>query len=502
MNSPLRSSFRQHPERLFWLLLPFIAFDSYSVIIQAWNALFIPWHTCPTESAIIAGAQSWLETGVLYPPLGGLPFLINIYSPLAYVLPAMLAKLFGATDPHSITVAGRLVSFFFSLGIVTLVGAYARWRSGKNLIGLLGAGLILYFHSSTLTELIRIRPESPGIFFSLLGWMLFQYRAANWPILSAISFALAFAFKQPYIIAAIACGAQLLIQRRWWDLDRFASAYFVAMVASCAFYQFALGDAWFTHTIRSIAMNPAENTAAFDTFSNILVFHHWRVLAPAAGFAILFLLARGKEMGVLLYGALAFLWALYSQRKIGADLNYHAELSVLLVLLLALGIGEMVRAKRAWLWSALITVLLLGGFGHMSLKHGPRWNSVCWYRIYSDPNCKIDKPFFGDWSAYVERYRAEPGRKLILHDEIASRVGQAQYIDPFLIEVLIPAGIFREESLLGEIDRRGFDKIIFHFQVQNRLIVLMRERAKVAGYQMVLDDGKVQEWALPAGVTR
>src|SRR4029434_9607014 len=114
----------------------------------------------------------------LYPPIEGLPLAYHLYQPLTYVPTGMIGRA-GGLDLDGMLVAARCVALLNMLGILALVGWFV-WRAGGSIwCAALAPAMVLYFHSSTLTDFFRNRPETPAILLSLAGWMIAQGRRSE-----------------------------------------------------------------------------------------------------------------------------------------------------------------------------------------------------------------------------------------------------------------------------------------------------------------------------------
>ena len=107
----------------------------------------------------------------------------------------------------------------FAAGILALVGWYVWRASGSACCAALAPAMVLYFHSSTLTDFFRNRPETATILLSLAGWMIAQSRPRGWVFLSALALVGAVAFKPTFVAAPVAVCFQLAFERRFRDVS-------------------------------------------------------------------------------------------------------------------------------------------------------------------------------------------------------------------------------------------------------------------------------------------
>jgi hypothetical protein len=410
--------------------------DCVRLLDEGLRAALKPYPTCITELFILDGARCVSEGRTLYPPVGKPPFVIHVYNPLTY-LGAGLAGRWLRLDLDGLLVAGRLISFASAIGILAVLGGHLWMRSRDWRVVLFLVAMVAGYHTSTLTDFFRNRPETPGILFSVAGWVVAQQRPRGWPFLAAACFGLAFAFKQSFVSAPLAVAVQLTLERDVRSLLRMASATAaldaLVMFGGMGFF----GRGYLEHTVFAMSSNPmhlVENTAFFY---GILAREHWGLLLPAAMLAVAWLLRRDRRDPLVIYlGACALLTTLI-HAKVGADINYHGELSLLMVLAVVSATSAMI-ARRSPLLVVPLVLLTLAVWLPI-FRHGPGWNGICPSRIHPTPHCSIDAPPFGDMTRYEARYRGRRGPVLFFQEELAVRSRDPQALDWLLLEVLFEA---------------------------------------------------------------
>ncbi len=150
-----------------------------------------------------------------YPPVGGLPYIVNPYGPVFYYADSVLAKWFGAS-----LVAPRLLvlasTFAVALFIVLLL---KRWTRSWTIA--LGFGL-----SFPAVSLVRdwshvVRVDIFGLALAMAGLYIFaRGRSLMWP---ALLFLLALNTKITLLAAPVACFLYLVLDRQRRRAWRFAA---------------------------------------------------------------------------------------------------------------------------------------------------------------------------------------------------------------------------------------------------------------------------------------
>ena len=475
-------------------LLPFVTICA-TVPYQAWLAIHKAWHSCQTESAILAGVERVAQHQPLYPPVQQFPWIIEIYNPLAYSLAGWIGRLY-PNDPQLLLFTGRVISLSFSLILPFLVVFYLSRLipKGQRQLAWIAVPFILFYHSSILTELIRNRPESIGMCLVFSGWALSQLRPKHWLPLSVLSLLVAFLFKQWFLAAVVAISLDLIRLRQWRTLLHYCSLYFAFLAVFLVGAGVVTQGNYFAHTVSALASNPTHPWAAANDFYPDLIFNHWRMAFPAALLAVAWLFFRKQDHALLIYLFVAFVWATLTAGKAGADLHYHSELSLLLIVTLLVGIVRMVQTRSLWILPILLMLNINGWY--MAEKWGFHWNTVFWYRIFSDPNGVVDKPFFYDVEPYVQLYESVPGKKLILNDELATRLNQVEAVDWFLLDLSLQSGLIHESDLMSKIKAHDYTHILNILSGQPSIAARVRKLALENGYHVGLADGKIEELTL------
>jgi hypothetical protein len=488
------------------------AYDAVRLLPQTLSAVTRPFPTCMTELAILDGARVLAKGADVFPRIGELPFSLHIYNTLNY-LPAGLAGRVFDLDGDGLLVASRIVPATSTLALLALVFLWARAlapssssasaavasRTGVALFAVLA---VVFFHSSTLTDFFRNRPETPGLLFSFAGWLACvppagRARIRRWPLVGAGCFALAFFFKQTFLAAPAAAFAALVITRQPRREVAQLVAATAAFVAAGSALSFALlGHGYFEHTYRVMVGNPREFAGAFMTFFPVLVGRHWGLLlvsvAPALVVAV-----RARDP-IALWLAICFAWTVIIESKAGADINYHAELSFLMVLVVVAALARALDGGRHLLAAALLLPLATATVSGIA-RFGIGANDLCFNRIAPSPHCFSEEPPSADRAEAVARWRAvvgaahagagdDGGLPLILDPEIGVRVGAPAVNDWYLLGLLFDEGLLDFAKLEHAVRSRRPPWIVFHVEQTNRWTIRLYRLALASGYRVVRDD--------------
>lgn len=469
------------------------AIDAVRLLAEGFRVARTTFPTCITEVSILDGARCVAEGKSLYPPFGRLPYTIHIYNPLTY-LGAGLAGRWLGLDLDGVLVAGKMISFASAIGILAVVAVHVAIRSRDWRMVVLAPTMVVVYHSSTLTDFFRNRPETPGIVFSLAGWALAQHRPRGWTALAAACFALAFEFKQVFLAAPAAVGLALILGRESRPLIRLALAtaalVALAMLASRA----RLGEGYLWHTVFAVASNPRHFIEGATFFYPILVRVHWGLLLPTTLVAAAWLLGRDRRDPLVLYLALCAAWTTWIHSKAGADLNYHGELSLLMVLTVISATSGMIAARSPMV-ALTLGPLILATWLPIA-RDGPGGNGICPSRILPTPHCTIDGPPFGDMAPYLSRYRGRWADVLSFHDELAVRSGDPMAIDWVLLELLFQRRLLDPRALERLVQERRYPVVVFPASLIFPTLRRLHEASLRAGYIPTFADEEILELTL------
>jgi hypothetical protein len=474
------------------LLVPWI-FAGLCIVEQGTRAALRPVATCETEMHILHGAACVARGEPLYPPIDGLPLAYHLYNPLTY-LPAGLIGRWRELDLDELLIAGRLPSLASMAGILLLVAWYIRRETKSLWITALGPAMVLYFHSSTLTDFFRNRPETPAILLSLAGWMTAQYRPRGWRVLCAAAFVAAMAFKPTFVAAPLAVGVQLTCERRLRDVIAIAATSLaLGMAVVWGSYTF-LGEGYFQHAVWAMMSNPLDPVLRSKFWFPLLAQLHWGSLLPAAFCAVVWLMGRPARWPLLIYLAVCLAITTIAHGKVGSNLNYHGELSLLIVLATLVAMGSMHTARSPMVLLPLVC-LAVGTWSTIAI-HGAVWNQLSPDRMFPYPDAGVSIAGLPDANKYVARYAPYRGRALILDDEIAVRVGDPVVYDWFGLAFQFASERVRFDLLEDAVRSREYDVIVLApgRMPTHEWTRRLRAAAIASGYRLTLHDHRVEEY--------
>jgi hypothetical protein len=463
--------------------------DGTRIAWQGWQAVTTPVPTCNTEMHIADGIHCVAEGRPLYPAIDGLPYVYHFYNPLTY-LPAGAVSRWLDLDVDGRLIAGRILPFISAMGLIALLAWYVWVRSHDPMAAALTAGMMLFYHSSTLTDFFRNRPETPAILLSIAGWVICQRRPRYWIAQAALCFAAAFAFKQTFVAAPIACGLQLLLASEFRSFSKLTTATASLVFATIAAGYLWLGQGFFDHTVFAMQSNPIDPIAGSVQFYPILIFRHWGLLVPAVLISVGWLHLRKLEPGLVIYLTTCLALTTICHGKFGADLNYHAELSTLMVLTTSLGLAH-AMAQRSWV--AWCTLALLAAATCWPLTtRGAGWNHISFHRLLPDAR-PFTPPDGYDGVVYATRFEPERDSALILDDEIAVRLGQPVLTDWVAATVMFHTGKLDFKPVLAAIGRQEYSVIVMRSDQRDNWAHAIYATAIAQGYRLIERDDRILE---------
>jgi hypothetical protein len=306
------------------------------------------------ESVVAAQAIMLAHDGTLYYDLNHYPYTVCAYMPTLYLLEAGLYKL--GLPAYT---AGRLISFGAMLGIFALmwriVLLYTRDRYCAWTAALLGASSGLLLSWGTVGQV-----DTLAAMFALAAFYQYSRYAVSGErtLIWAAAFALlAFFTKQTMLACPAAIFVLLWFHRRKTALQFGAGLALLAGALVLAINA-ALGGRFLPSTVLA-NMNP---------YSMDKLLQHLRFAALSAGPLMLVAAAgarrvvRGAGRGLFLYLGLAFAVFVLIASKIGSDLNYQIEATILLILSVAVALHALdffrVSFERTGSWITLLQLPL------------------------------------------------------------------------------------------------------------------------------------------------
>jgi hypothetical protein len=298
------------------------------------------------EAVVAAQSMMLARDGTLYYDLNRYPYTVSAYTPIFYLLEAGLNKVGLPAFP-----TGRAISFLALLGIVALVWRigllYTKDRYCAWTASLLCAStaLLLFWGSVGQTDML-------AVFFALFAFERYSRRAVLgegrlWVVGALL--VLAFFTKQTTIAASVAIFLLLVMK------DRKTGLVFGASLAG-AVAAIALGVNAATHG-RFLANTVFAN---LNPFAAEKLGQHLRYFLLVSGAAILIVIAGAKKAvagpgrALFVYLGCALAVFLATAPKVGSDLNYQVESTILLALCAAASLHALefyplsFRGSKTW----------------------------------------------------------------------------------------------------------------------------------------------------------
>jgi hypothetical protein len=276
------------------------------------------------EAVVAAQSMMLAEHGTLYYDLKHYPYTVCAYMPTLYLLEAGLHRA-GMTT----YMAGRLVNFCALLGILTLIWRmallYTRDRYCAWIAVLLAAssGLLLYW--GTVGQV-----DTLAAMFALAAFYQYSRYAVHGEsrLVWAAAFALLAFFTKQTMLACPAAIFVLLLFRRPKTALRFGAGL-AALAVVLVFSMNAASDGRFLRSTVIANMNAHSWEKVRQHFSFAVLSAGGLMLVAMAG-AHQALRGAGRALFVYLGFSLILFAAIAS--KVGSDLNYQIESTILLIL--------------------------------------------------------------------------------------------------------------------------------------------------------------------------
>jgi hypothetical protein len=335
-------------ERMFrMILIVFAAFAALTILGHLAVLLWAQNGFTGGECVVAAHASMLVHDGTLYYDFHHYPYTVAPYTPLFYLLDAGLQRI-----GLPIYVAGRVISFAAVLGIVALSWylalLYTKERYSAALSALLCASSSLLLIWGTVGQV-----DVLALFWALTAFYLYSrytLLGENTLLCAALCALLAFFTKQTMLACPAAICLHLFFTRRKITAVKFAVSC-LAVAAIVAFsLDAALGGRFLADTVRA-NLNP---------YSVRKLLLHLRFTLLVAG-PLMLVVALGARKAITKAGAAPFVYLglavlvfLGSAPKIGSDLNYQLEFTILLILCTSLSLHGLdflslsFRRTRTW----------------------------------------------------------------------------------------------------------------------------------------------------------
>jgi len=299
------------------------------------------------ECVVAAHASMLVHEGTLYYDFHHYPYTVAPYTPLFYLLDAGLQEI-----GLPVYTAGRVISFAAALGIVALSWyltlLYTKERYSAAMSALLCASSSLLFVWGTVGQV-----DVLALFWALTAFYLYSRYALlgeNTLIWAGVCSLLAFFTKQTMLACPAAICLLLFFTRRKMTAVKFALGCFTVAAVVVFSLDRALGGRFLADTVRA-NLNP---------YSLGKLALHLRFALLVAG-PLMLIVALGWRKAIIRTGAAPFVYLglaalvfLGSAPKVGSDLNYQLEFTILLIVCTSLTLNALdffsltFQRKRTW----------------------------------------------------------------------------------------------------------------------------------------------------------
>ena len=244
-----------------WLLAAAVILGVLSAGWQAIYKITAPYQLDYGEGVVLAGALRVAQGQSLYPPVKGMPYVIDPWGPVLYLLLAAPTRIFGASFvvPRLLSAAATLASTLF---LFLLLRLWTRSRKVALIFSLLYFSLPVIRVWSWL-----LRADHFGIAFSLAGIYLFAAHPRRWLVAACLFVAAAF-IKPTFIAAPLAVILYLLAQKQRSRALGFAACTAGMGLAAFATMQRLSGGAFAFHFLRT---HPGYALAHFVDMTALVV---------------------------------------------------------------------------------------------------------------------------------------------------------------------------------------------------------------------------------------
>lgn len=406
-----------------------------------------------TGPEIVVAGQSMMlaHTGRLYYDLKSYPYTVCAYTPIHYLIEAGLDKL-----GLPVYTGGRMVSFCALLGIFflswRLLLLYTRERSYACLGTVMCASSALLLSWGTVGQ-----TDTLAVFWAVAAfynYSRYAVRGENTLGWAAVLAILAFFTKQTMVACPVAISVLLWFEKRSMAV-RFACG--VAAVVACVSLGInaALDGRFLRDTVMS-NLNPLSWHKLLDHLHYLLWVAGPLVLVAAAGAKRV---ARTAGRGAFLYLGIAAAVFFATAPKVGSDLNYQIEATVLLILCACVALHSL----------DFLPSLLAGSRGWVTLLQLP-------IAVFLVVNYRVSARdmllrFSGEQSTRAELaemrpYLTGPGRVLSADYNALVRVQGRIDLEMLIYKFLVDAGVIDPAPVERDIARGAFSSIVLFQDVE------------------------------------
>jgi hypothetical protein len=418
-----------------WLLLLCIVLASISVIRVWYRQATLPYQVDYGEGLMLEGALRIRQGQPLYPAPSGLPVVLHVYGPLAYVVTSLTLPPSGASF-----LGGRVLMLFCALCVSALMFIILK-RSTRSLPIALTFGVVLLTVPIFRFWLDLLRADLIGIAFSVIGigLYLFKPRYTWWsvPFFTAAVFC-----KYTLLAAPVAVFLHLLLAKKFTQAIGFAGLMGGLCASLFALLQYKTAGAFAFHMFAT--HRDPYSFAQFVGFTGLV----W-LTAPVVTALAIFYVARTIAACAPDFASLYFMAACATSLtagKLGSSTNHFLEWIVAASLCAGLGFATLrthFPRKVLPVAFALGTSVLVG--------------AVVQTRAVLNPSPELS----GCRDAY--QFVASSNSSRILSQSLGPLLLNQKTVlvtDPFTYGQLVEHGSWPDSILEGPVNEQYFDLII------------------------------------------
>ncbi len=472
-----------HINSVLWIGLALGSLHALIILYQGTLALAYPFATTRIESFILNGATRFAQGLPIYLGLENNQYIVHVYNPLSYLPVGILGRLFNL-NMENMLLAGRLLSYFSTLLLASVLAAWVRHVSGQWRYGLFVGFGIFFFQQFAATDFFRFRPEPVALLLTFLGVLVYQSNSRNKIIITSLLLFSAFLFKQPFIAAPFAVLIHLLVEKNYRSATLFCTSMGGLLVLYFSIAYIATDGLFFQNTFVAMANNQISVINNFKIYMPIYFERSYALILapPIAALALLRLWP--KYRFIIIYFFVSTAWTFFTAGKNGAGDNYFSELTILSLLCIALALAEY-KTKQPLIMSALLLLL-----SSQVITDWVREGILT-------PTMKIRFENGGASIApYVKRYCGSTTNTLILHEKLAVHCGNPVGLDWYLMDLLASRGQIHLSPLFSKITQGEFQRVIFDQQPRSQTAVTIFRLVKNGPYRRAYSDKVISEWVL------
>jgi hypothetical protein len=315
------------------------------------------------EATGVRSAQRWSQGLPLYEDYRQPPYLVTAFPPLWYALLAVTAKV-GAADMDSLTLAGRILSLTFLLGVAALAFAWNRRQGLTARLALVAPALYLAFPFH-MPWAVSARPDYEGLFLAFFAvYLAAHQRKSMYVLVAAMAAALAFLMRHNAIAAPTAIVLWLAWSRSWKHAALFCAVWAVVVGLVVAPFQLSgqyvllnLSSAKFGHFAISYVHDILNRLVTIPTYGFVLCLFGFGL------FGLLASLSQPDDRSRLLstYAIVSFAAAFLGTATSGGAVNHYLEPALVMAVLAPVALFNLQRSweKAPSLASFSVMLLLL-----------------------------------------------------------------------------------------------------------------------------------------------